>query len=88
MFYCDMAWLDPFATTFGDAVDTVLGLVLLKLAIPCLLEILVEELVDVLEINMIICAAARWHMGGILDGHLENALETYMTHAMLTRKPR
>jgi hypothetical protein len=87
VFYGDMTGFNPFATPFGDAVDSILGLILLELTIPRLLEFLVEELVDVFEIDVIFCATTRWHMCRILDGHLEDPLKAHMAYAMLAWKP-
>jgi hypothetical protein len=67
MLHRDVVGLDPHPAILAYTIDPILGLILQKLAIPILLEVLTEQLVDVLEINMIICAAARWHMSWIGD---------------------
>lgn len=82
MFKHDVIGLDPLTAAFADTVDLVLRLVFEEFAIPGLLEFLVEEFVDVFEIDMFVCAAARRHMSWVCDGHLENASKTRVTHSM------
>lgn len=74
MFKADVIRLDPLTTLRGRAVESVLGVVLQELAIPSLLEALVEQLIDVLEIDVVLCAAPRRHMCRIGDRHPEDAL--------------
>lgn len=83
MFDCDMAWLDPVATVAADAVDPVLGLILEKLPVPCLLELLAKELVNMFQVDVIVCATSRRHMCRIGDGHLEDTPQTRVAHSML-----
>jgi hypothetical protein len=61
----DVVRFDPCTTLTRWTVDAILGLVLLKLAIPKNLEFLVEQLVNVFEINVLVCTAPRRHMSGI-----------------------
>lgn len=79
----DVIRLDPLSAAFANAVDLVLCLVLDELAIPGFLELLVEQLVNVFEIDMFVCAAARWHMSWIGNGHLEDASKTCVAHSVL-----
>ena len=81
----DMTRLDPFATILPYAINPVLGFVFLELAIPRLLELLVEELVHMFQVDVIVCATARRHMRWIGDGHFEYSLKTRMTHAVFAR---
>jgi hypothetical protein len=82
VFDADVIGFDPLATTLTDAVDFILGLKFQELPVPGPFEVLGEEFVDVLQINMVIGTTAWWHVGGIGETHLENALETCMAHAV------
>lgn len=83
MFDCDMARLDPIATVSANAVDPVLGLILEKLPVPCLLELLAKELVNMLQIDVIVSATSWRHMCRVGDRHLEDTPQTRVAHSML-----
>ena len=84
----DVVGLDPLATPLAHTIYFVLGLVFEELAVPVLLEVLVEELVDVLEVDVVVGAAAGGHVCGVGDGHLEDALEAGVAHAVFAGEAR
>jgi hypothetical protein len=64
----DVLGLDPFAASPGRTVHSIPGRVLGVFPVPCPLEAVVEQLVDMLERDMVGRAALGRHMLGILDG--------------------
>ncbi len=78
----DVVGFDPFAAAFANAVNLVLGLVFEELAVPCSFELLGEEFVDMFEVDVFVRAAARRHVGGVSDGHLEDAPKTRVAHTV------
>ena len=84
----DVGRLDPFATFRGWAVDAVLGVVLLVLPVPESLELEIEQLVDVLQGDMVVGAASRRHVRWVVDGHIEDAYQAFVAHAMSTSQLR
>lgn len=69
-----VAWIDPLTTSSRRTIYTVLGRVFEELPVPRLLEVEVEEPVDVLERDVVGGAASRWHVCGVGNGELEDAL--------------
>lgn len=65
MFDGDVIRFDPFTTALTDAIDLILGLEFQKFPVPCPFELLAEQFVHVLQVNMIACAAAGWHVGRV-----------------------
>lgn len=57
-------------------------MVLLILSIPEHLEFGIEQFVNMLQWDVIIPAAFRWHMLRILDRHLKNSLQAFMAHSV------
>ena len=82
----DMVRLDPLTAAFADAVDLILSLVFEKLSVPGFLEFLIEQSVNVFEIDMFVCAAARRHVSRVGNGHLEDTSKTSVAHPMLARQ--
>ena len=78
----DVVGFDPVPTALADAIHLVFRFVFEELAVPRLLEILCEQLVNVFEVDMFLCAAARRHVCGICDGHFEDPPEAGMAHAV------
>jgi hypothetical protein len=68
--------LDPLATVLCGTVEAILCRILLILCVPQYLEFVVEQVVDVFERDVILIAALRRHVYGVLDGHGEDATET------------
>lgn len=84
----DVRWFDPLAALRCRAVDAILGVVFLVLAIPEDFELQVEEMVHMLERNMLFGAAARRHVSRISHRHLKNPLQAIVTHSMAAAKLR
>jgi hypothetical protein len=84
MIVSNILWTDPFATRSIDAIYPVLGRVLEVFAIESLLEVVVKKLVDVLEIDMVVCTTPWRHVRRVGDGHLEDAPQARVAHAVLT----
>jgi len=78
----DVRRFDPLATRAGGTVESVLGCVLLVFAIPFVLELVVEELIDVAKGDMFFCTASGGHVSWVGDRHGEDAAEAVMAHAM------
>jgi hypothetical protein len=74
---------DPSATTPSRTVHAILSLVFLKFAVPERLEFVVEELLDVFEVDVLVGTAPGRHMGGVGHGHVKDALEARVAHAVL-----
>lgn len=74
--------LYPFATFESWTVDSVLRMILLVLTVPEDLELGIEQLIDMLERNVLVCAALGWHMDRILYRHFKDTLETVVAHPM------
>lgn len=88
IFEVDMVRFDPFATMTSRAVDTIPSGVLLKFPVPCLFELLVKELVNMLERNVLSSAAFGWHVGRIGNRHCKYAAQAIVAHPMSTCKFR
>ena len=84
LFNAHMLRLNPFSTALAGAVYPVLCLVLFEFPVPCCLEIVVEEGVDVAEGDVSVGTASRGHVSGVFDGHFEDALEAAMAHPVAT----
>lgn len=76
---------DPLTAFEVGAVDAVFCIELLVFGVPEFLELDIEDFVNVFERNVLVAAAFRWHVCWVFDGHLEDAFETVLTHAMATR---
>lgn len=84
MLHGDVMRFDPGATFPGRTVYSILRFVLLKFTIPQNLELVVEELLDMLEVYMLICAASWRHVSRVRHGHCKDALQARVAHAMFT----
>lgn len=81
-----LSGFDPFATTFGRAVNAVFSRILLVFLVPLDLEPGVEQVFDVFQGNMILSAAFGRHMLWIGDRHGKDPTEACMAHAVFTCK--
>lgn len=82
----DMRGLYPFPTFGRRAVDAVLGMVFLVFSVPVSLKFQIKELVHMLEWDVVVCAASRWHMSWVFHRHLEDPLQALVAHAMAACK--
>ena len=64
---CDVMRLDPLTAVFANAVDFVSCLVFEEFSIPVLLELLIEEFINMLEIDVVVCTATWGHVSGVCD---------------------
>jgi hypothetical protein len=79
-----VSWFDPFATSSRWAIYTVLSRILLKFAIPFLLEVEIEKPLYMLE-GYVISGTAFWrHMLWVGNRKFENATQAIVAHAMAT----
>ena len=74
--------LDPFATSFSRAVETVRRRIFLVFLVPEPLELVVEETVHIFQGYVLGSAAGRGHVLGIANGEGKLALEARMTHTV------
>jgi hypothetical protein len=77
-------WFDPLTALSCWAVDAVSRRVLDKFAVPIPLERIVKQSLNVLEGNIVLCAALWRHLLGVVDGKPENALQARVAHAVTT----
>ena len=73
---------DPIPAALGGTIQVLGGCVLFELLVPKSLELIVEQTIDMLQWDVLLGAAARWHMGRILDRECELSLQTCVTHTM------
>jgi hypothetical protein len=62
IFFMDISWFDPFATSSGRTIYTILRRVFGKLCIPVFLKFIIKQPFDMFKWYMIGSAAFRWHM--------------------------
>ena len=78
----DVRRFDPVAARGCWTVYTISSVVFFVLSVPEHLELDVELLVHVFQWDVVFCAAARRHLGGIFHGHCEDALQAVVTHTV------
>lgn len=79
----DSRRFDEVAAAPCRAIESVLGRVLNKLAVPVLLEMHIEQLLDVLW-RYVIRGAAFWgHVRGVFDGQGEGSLDAAVAHVVV-----
>ena len=76
--------LDPFATSSGRTIYTILGGVFCKFRVPGLFKLVVKEPFDMFEWYVVGSAAFGGHVLGISDRKLEDTLQAGVAHAMTT----
>lgn len=82
----DVGRLNPFAAAFLRAVQSVRGFVFLILLVPEKFEAVIEQGVDVLERNVVCCAAFGRHVSGVSGGEDEDSAEAAVAHAVTARQ--
>lgn len=74
-FVVEVGWADPDSAAGVGAVDAVVGVILVIFLVEGDFEFEVEEVFHVRQGDMIGGAATRWHVGGVVDGHAEEAFQ-------------
>jgi hypothetical protein len=87
VFRGDVTWLDPLAAAPRWAVNPVACCVLLELPVPSFLEVLVKKVVYVFQWYVFGGTAPGRHMSWISNRHGENALQTFVAHAVRAGEP-
>jgi hypothetical protein len=73
---------DPIPAALGGTIQILGRRVLFELLVPESLELIVEQTIDMLQWDMLLSAAARWHVGRIFHRESELSLQTCVTHTM------
>ena len=79
-----LAWLDPFTAAFCRAVEILGSRILFKLLVPKSLELIVEQAINVLQWNILFCAACWRHVLRIFNRESEQTFQAWVTHTMTT----
>lgn len=78
----NLARFDPIPAALGGTIQVLGSRVLFELLVPESLELIIEQTIDMLQWDVLLSAAAWWHVGRIFDRESELSLQTCVTHTM------
>jgi hypothetical protein len=81
--FVNVLWFDPYAASFLGTVESIFGRIFGKFSVPEYLEFDIEKFVNMVQRNLLFCAASWWHKLWIGCRKLKDTFEACVTHAML-----